>query len=274
MKLNHLSDKQLLLDMHRLVHQEREILVKVLWHLKEIDKRKLYADLKCKSLFDYAITVLKYSEGQASRRISACRLLIELPEIMPKIESGALNLTLLNQAAKHFGEEGIKDPKEKTKILNKIVGSTTRESDKILSELREHKPERPKTVFVELLTETFEELKKLHHDEIQSCPKLDNLVMKMISVSRKSWDRGQCKRPRVFESKSRYVPVGVRAEVWKRDNGVCRNCGSTYAIELDHKNSFAMGGLTTVSNLQLLCRNCNQRKGLKEFGYRKSKVVR
>ena len=57
------------------------------------------------SLFDYCVKVLKYSEGQASRRVSGCRLLQDLPALAEKIEEGALNLTQLNQANFFFREK-------------------------------------------------------------------------------------------------------------------------------------------------------------------------
>lgn len=123
--------------MNTLVAQEKEILSQVLWHLREIDNRKLYCDAKCGSLFDYCVKVLKYSEGQASRRVSACRLLKELPEINEQIKNGDLNLTQLNQAKSFFNDENIKDPIKKKKILKRLAGKTTRETERILWELRE-----------------------------------------------------------------------------------------------------------------------------------------
>ena len=87
MNLKPLSDKTLLARTLTLAREEREILLQVLWHLKEIEARKLYSDLRCAGLFEYCVKVLKYSEGQASRRISAMRLLKEIPNIAKSIEA-------------------------------------------------------------------------------------------------------------------------------------------------------------------------------------------
>lgn len=54
MKLSHLTDKTLLNDTKNLVFSERRMTTRILHHLKEIEQRKLYADLKCTSLFDYS----------------------------------------------------------------------------------------------------------------------------------------------------------------------------------------------------------------------------
>ena len=63
-------------------------------------------------------------------------------------------------------------------------------------------------------------------------------------------------------SRSRYIPVAVRSDVWRRDNGCCsyvdphsgRRCGSRYRLEIDHVVPFALGGATELSNLRVRCR--------------------
>ncbi len=47
---------------------------------------------------------LGYSNGAASRRISAMRMVKELPEVEKKIESGALNLCNISRAQTFFRE--------------------------------------------------------------------------------------------------------------------------------------------------------------------------
>ena len=62
--------------------------------------------------------------------------------------------------------------------------------------------------------------------------------------------------------RSRYIPVGVRREVWRRDQGCCsyvdrhsgRRCRSRYRLEIDHVVPFALGGATELSNVRLRCR--------------------
>lgn len=90
MNLRNVSDQVLLEKTENLVKQERELLTQVLHHLREIESRRLFSSLGFKSLFDYAVKKLGYSADQAARRISAMRLLKEIPELEEKIESGAL----------------------------------------------------------------------------------------------------------------------------------------------------------------------------------------
>lgn len=105
MNLNAISDSQLLIQTSELVKKERELLHEILLHLHEIDRRRLYSELGYKSLFDYATKKLGYAEDQAARRLSAMRLLRDLPEIEEKIASGALTLTNLSLAQTLFRRE-------------------------------------------------------------------------------------------------------------------------------------------------------------------------
>jgi hypothetical protein len=67
--------------------------------------------------------------------------------------------------------------------------------------------------------------------------------------------------PPADKPRTRYVPAAIRRAVWKRDEGKCQwplegggLCGSTYQVELDHIDGFALGGETSVDRCRLLCR--------------------
>jgi hypothetical protein len=62
--------------------------------------------------------------------------------------------------------------------------------------------------------------------------------------------------------------AAIVREVWRRDKA-CTNCGSTYALEIDHKLPRALGGDDSLENLRLLCRSCNQRAAIEVYGARK-----
>ncbi|RAH15390.1 MAG: hypothetical protein CMB20_001700 [Methanobacteriota archaeon] len=63
-----------------------------------------------------------------------------------------------------------------------------------------------------------------------------------------------------IDSRSRRIKAEVRDKVWKRDGGLCVNCGSNERLEFDHIIPHSKGGSNTVRNIQLLCEICNRRK--------------
>ena len=56
------------------------------------------------------------------------------------------------------------------------------------------------------------------------------------------------------------IPDAMRRIVFERDGGRCVECDSNFNIQYDHILPVALGGATTVENLQILCADCNRRK--------------
>ena len=55
-----------------------------------------------------------------------------------------------------------------------------------------------------------------------------------------------------------------KREAYERQQGICPHCGQHFQLEemeADHITPWAEGGITTADNCQMLCRNCNRRKG-------------
>ena len=60
------------------------------------------------------------------------------------------------------------------------------------------------------------------------------------------------------------IPGEVQKEVYERDRGKCRICGSSDNLHFDHILPFSKGGSSKVaSNIQLLCARHNLKKGAK-----------
>ncbi|MEI6397683.1 MAG: hypothetical protein WCO71_02835, partial [Pseudomonadota bacterium] len=146
MNLIHLKDKDLLTQMRQLIQSERNLLVSILHHLREIERRRLFADLGYGSLFDYAVGELKYSEGQAGRRIAAMRLLKDLPaaaaaRIETKITAGELSLSNMQQARSFFRDKAASEPRkvitaeEKLDVLERLENKSVRAGQKELLQL-------------------------------------------------------------------------------------------------------------------------------------------
>jgi len=70
--------------------------------------------------------------------------------------------------------------------------------------------------------------------------------------------------PMPYEQTTRTpITEAVRAEVWRRDQGCCVNCGSKENLHFDHIIPVSRGGGTSAKNLQLLCQSCNLSKSAK-----------
>ncbi len=131
-----------------LVKTERKITDLILQCILEMDQSRSFAELGYGSLFDYLVQAQKYSEGSAQRRISAARLMKEMPELKEKLASGSVNLTQLariqvaiKQEQKITGEKVT--TLQKQSIIEKIENKKTYETEKILvQEL--HLPPAPK----------------------------------------------------------------------------------------------------------------------------------
>ncbi|WPU63459.1 HNH endonuclease [Peredibacter starrii] len=271
MRLNHVANKILLSDTKKLAGAEREATVKVLHHLKEIDKRKLYCDLKYSSLFAYCVHELGYSEGAAQRRIVAARAIAEMPEIEKKIENGSLNLTnisLVNQF--------IEDPIQKREVFKEVENLTKNECEQKLFEItgKEAKPKDKKkrvskdkiqVAFV-LKDETLalvDKLKNLIGREME----MDELVQFMAKKAIEAVEKTKFKQTKPRKSLppakvGRVISASVKREVYTRDKK-CTNCGSTRNLNYDHILPYSMGGPNTKENLRLLCSPCNQRARIK-----------
>ncbi len=144
MNLKHLTDRTLLIDTNALVSKEREFLTKILHHLKEIDKRKLYSDLGYSSLFDYCVRELGYSEGNAHRRIQTCRLLAAMPEIEKKIENGSLSMSNISQASTFFKQNEIENTADKRAVMDQLENLSKKEGEKCCSQFLARKRRKKK----------------------------------------------------------------------------------------------------------------------------------
>jgi len=137
MDLTRISNDELLARLEKLAKTERKITHLVLWHINEMELRKLYADLGFGTMYEYLTKHLGYGESSAYRRIQSARLLKQIPHLAEKLEEGSLNLTQLTQVQKCLKEErksGASVSLSKaTEILEKIENKSNFETQKVLA---------------------------------------------------------------------------------------------------------------------------------------------
>jgi hypothetical protein len=128
-----LSNESLLRNTQTLVAEERKLTTEILWHLHEIQVRRLYAEKGYASLFEYAVQALGYSEAAAGRRIAAMRLLADLPEIETALQKGEVTLSTLSTVQSYIQrkEEPV-SKSEKRDLVFALKGKSRRECEKHL----------------------------------------------------------------------------------------------------------------------------------------------
>jgi hypothetical protein len=99
-----MNNQTLLTEIKTLVASERRIGTKILECLREIEKRKAYAELKYDGLFPFCIKELGFTEFQAYQRIQAMRALKSLPELKSMIESGTLSVSAVAKVQVHLNQ--------------------------------------------------------------------------------------------------------------------------------------------------------------------------
>lgn len=134
LKLNHLSDKNLQQNLLNLRGHEKSVVAEILLHLQEVSRRRMFCDYQCESMHAYCVKILGYSDGEAWIRIKAAKLIKQRPELVESIKDGRLNLTNASNMM-HLFDKGQFDGSEKNKIINNILGQSTREAKIILEQV-------------------------------------------------------------------------------------------------------------------------------------------
>lgn len=289
MKLQDLNDSDLLLATKNLVQREREILADVLKHLREVDRRRLFSSLKYKSLFEYSVKELGYSEDQAYRRINAMRLIREIPAVEKKLMSGRLTLSSLSAATSAIRAEaklsGKPSTDRKVELIEAVEGLSRREAECTLQELTGADLSVQESVRakgenfelkIQVTSSLLGKIEKLKGLWAHSSPSLTTaeLLEKLCDQALDAHQTNLQKPPRPKSKKFRatkklrvnFGRVAIRAtvkrDVWSKADSKCESCGSVRALEIDHIIPVAHGGSNARENLRLLCRPCNQRAAL------------
>ena len=128
MSVRSLSDQQLLSRTVELTRCERDVTLRVLQHLNEIERRKLHLKLGYSSMFVYCTSGLGYSASAAGRRIQTARCVARFPEVRDLLESNEVNLTTISLVSRILRAE------TKDVILRRIRGKAQREVKVLVAE--------------------------------------------------------------------------------------------------------------------------------------------
>jgi hypothetical protein len=295
MNLKNLSDEALHQQTLGLAREERRLQIEVLHHLRETERRMLFAKRGHSSLLDYCVDELGYTRSAGQRRVDSMRVLRQLPEIEVRLSEGSLSLTHLSEAQTFFRKEGIREPEKKREVLEQLVGQSVMQAQRTLMSLTDqperHIPERTRAVSAELTEVRFvvdqetlaqlEELKALLSHARPGMSLKDSfkygLELALAKHRVKPSKQKSLVPAPVPETPSASISAQTRRDVYHRDGGVCgyvdpasgRKCGSKSYLELDHIVPRALGGANTSENLRLRCRIHNRLAAIEVLGHAK-----
>ncbi len=261
-----ISDAELLARVQTLVAEETTATARVIECLEEIERRKLYLERGYSSLLVFAVECLGYSEPAALRRISAMRIVRDVPSLKPAVESGELSLTTLTQAQRFF-RMGSYTPEEKKSLVLELKDLTTREVERVLTVKN---PEFARKEILKPVSATQTEVRFLAEEElIQDLKRIQELwglntleetLTRMAKLTLQKIEAPLKKTP--AQNPEKRIPgAPLRRAIFQRDRTCTyqdrktgKRCGSSYGLEVDHRQPYAMGGRTDEQNLRLLCR--------------------
>ena len=265
----------------------------MLYHLIELEERKLFREVGYGSMFDYCVRKLGYSEGSACKRVNASRALKENPEISKSYLLGKLSLTTISMSYKSIkeGQVSIKEIEGKSKKevqapeevktlkerVRRVKFKPKTESLSLFDKTRSPVPEPKEApehyeVTISLSKEEYEKLEKAKH-KLSHTLKGSNsnkaVIMHLVNGALK---------PRKIKARSgradtRRIPEPVKREVYERDQGTCTyvssdgtKCTEKRFLHYDHILPFSLGGKSEASNLRLLCATHNAMCAQEVFG--------
>lgn len=285
------TDKQIESQLQFLLKSEKQTLYDVLLHIREIDARKIYLRRARGSLWDYLMEDCRYSQPAAQRRIDTVRLSFEIPEILPRIKEGRLNLFQISTLQKGVRQ---KEKLEKVSTFRKL---------EILNQLERSPFRQTEAIVAKAL-----ELKRIEKTSIKS--QSDDSVRMAITLSAVSWSRlDKCReilshvvpsgayseivdkvleyfvaKQDLFlrtvtsesEVKARQfgpLPKKLRAQILLRDKScryvdpqTLRTCASTIRLQVDHITMRCHGGTNAPENLRALCAAHNRQAAKDNLG--------
>jgi hypothetical protein len=132
-----LSDEQLENSLRFYIKKERQILHIILEHIKEMARRELHLK-KYSSLVEYLVKEFGYSETAARARMSAAKLLNEVPALAEKIQDGTMNLAKIAELSRAVKEKELVTREnvsaaQKVELVAMISGKTASESQQDLA---------------------------------------------------------------------------------------------------------------------------------------------
>lgn len=142
-EIKYLKNPELHENLKSLVIKERKLTHEILLHIMEVDRRKLFLEMAYPSLWEYLVNGIGYSASAAQRRIDAARLMVHVPQLGEKLETGSLNLSQVSVLQKTLrqvqrkAQDGSRlriSPDHKQQIVEMLEHKSSKETELFLAQ--------------------------------------------------------------------------------------------------------------------------------------------
>lgn len=303
MDFKKLSNDQVVLSLENQFSIERNTSHNILLHLKEIEARKIYAEMGFSSLFWMLVRYFKQSESSARDRLKALGLMMEVPAVEDRLISGDLCMSTVSMAQRQISREeklsGKKVSKEKKiEIVDSITGKTMAETEVLLFQHLPETASNPQS-FERRVSENATRMSLTVPDDVRDMmvrlkelwahvdPTMDNVevMRRAFKLALEKVDPTQRKKTQSatesvkHRSNKRLTYYGKEFDraLWERAGSQCEyvapktrcRCSCKFGLQREHIIPIGMGGTNELSNMQLLCRAHNDLRARKVFGNKK-----
>ena len=189
-----LSDDELWARTRAHVQDERNISVRVILDLLEIDRRELHLDRGFSSITDACVEEFKYAKTAAYDRASCVKLINELPELEAMLIDGSISMTVAKMLRSFLEAEAklghIYSIDQKRDFLKRLQNMSCRAVERLFAELRPDLIAKERTRFISgdrvevkviMSVEDYEGLEHLKELLSHASPSMSNgeLIVKM-----------------------------------------------------------------------------------------------
>jgi len=257
-----LENDELLKAVKRLTAEEKKIQYAFLCYLSEVDRRKLYATEGYPSLFAFLTEYLGYSESSALKRCQIVRKAIQLPELYFAIREGKLSLSAASRLCPCLSKENFEP------LVSECERKPVRKVEEVLvkyfpkEEVKDSVKQKVTPLSIDQVsvhftasTEFAEKLKVAQSHLAHKYPegKIADTLNEALDALLKKFEPKPRSIPLEKEEgrslDTRYIPRGIRNEVWERDGGQCsyvsssgKRCSAKRFLQLDHIEPWVLGG--------------------------------
>jgi len=289
--LKKLSDEKLDQNLYAYIKKEKEVLMEILCHIAEVDRRRLYLTFGYPSLYSYLTERMGYEGGSAQRRLDAARLSHFVPGVINNLAQGELTLsqvTFFQKSLRQVKEQKV-TAETKATILESIKHKTLEETQVHVAKALQitvkdsskvkHQADASVRLEVTLSKPQWEKVKTMRellstvlpHGEWDQV--LEYVATQMIAQKSEapasaavttvksapaSIEKNQLVAPKkISPNLKRQVLLRDQCCQYK-DKITGKICQSKWNLEVDHIQPLWANGTNSLENLRALCSNHNK----------------